>query len=307
MRGYSSAVPTFPAAQSVDRLKRRVGWAIRDRFPNRRVVRNVQGVEMTLPWSHRLPDYTAGDSTYGQNLVELARLIEPADAPLVVIDVGANVGDSTLQILDATRDARFVCVEADDYYLDFLRTNVGADDRVRIEPALLVPDDSASSSVEVVRVGGTARFVEVDATAATVSSLTPAELRARNEWTEQLRLVKSDTDGYDVKLVPALATQFQDLAPVLFFEYDQRLSRIAGNNPTDVWGELEQLGYRHVAVWDNGGAPLGRVDIASAAAASAALDGPDAAARKAYWDVAVVHADDEAGLAAITKLVPGTL
>lgn len=289
-----------------DRIKRRVGWAIRDRFPHRRVVRVVQGVEMTLPWSHRLPDYTAEGSLYGQNLVELAKLITPAGEPLVVIDVGANIGDSTLQILDAT-DARFVCVEADDYYLDFLRVNVGDDERCRIEPALLVPDEAASSNVEVVRVGGTARFVEVEQPSGTIAKLTPAELRRRNPVTEQLRLVKSDTDGYDVLLAPALAEQFADRSPVLFFEYDLRLSRVAGNDPLAVWDRLAALGYTDVAVWGHGGEPIGRVPVTRMAAFSAGLETPEMVKLRGYWDVAVAHAEDTQAREALAALVPTEL
>lgn len=260
---------------------------------------------MTLPWSHRLPDYAAGDSPYGQNLVELARLLgESTDGPLVVVDVGANVGDSTLQVLDAI-DARFVCVEADDYYLDFLRINVGDRDDCEIEPALLVPDATASANVSVVREGGTARFVEDGSDA--LPAVSPAELRQRHPWLADLRLAKSDTDGYDVALVPALAREFSDRRPVLFFEYDLRLSRVAGNDPLAVWPALAELGYAHVAVWGHGGDALFRMPIERAAAESARLDSPEATRLRAYWDVAVVHADDAAGLAAITELVPDQL
>lgn len=296
---------TSPAALA-QLIKRRLAWAVRDAFPRRRVVRVVQGVEMTLPWSHRLPDYAADGSPYGQNLVELARLLgAAADEPLVVVDVGANVGDSTLQILDAT-DARVVCVEADEFYLDFLQTNVGDDERCAVEAALLVPDASAPTNVSPVRKGGTTRFVE-DEPAGPVDQVTPAALRKRHPWTERLRLVKSDTDGYDVALVPALATQWRDLAPVLFFEYDLRLSRIAGNDPLAVWDKLAALGYAEVAVWGHGGDALFRAPIGQLAEASARLEEPEATKLRAYWDVAVVHGDDEAGLAAIAQLVPRTL
>src|SRR4051812_12615255 len=82
-------------------VKRRAGWFIRDRFPHRQVVRDVQGVRLVLPWSPRLPDYTGPGSIYGQNLVELARLLAKAKPPLTVMDIGANVGDSAAQTLHA--------------------------------------------------------------------------------------------------------------------------------------------------------------------------------------------------------------
>ena len=157
-----------------ERVRRRASWAVRDRFPYRRVVREVQGVTLTLPWAHRLPDYARDGSTYGQNLVELASLLK-ADEPLTVLDVGANVGDSALQILKAT-DARVLCVEADALYLEFLQLNVGDDPRVSIEPSLL---DSRQDGVALspVRFGGTTRFAPGGSPHA--PSVTPTESRSR--------------------------------------------------------------------------------------------------------------------------------
>ena len=285
----------------IDRVRRRAGWAVRDRFPNRRVVREVQGVTLTLPWAHRLPDYAREGSPYGQNLVELASLLK-TEAPLTVLDVGANVGDSALQILNAT-DARVLCVEADTFYLEFLQLNVGDDPRVSIEPSLL---DSRQDGVSLspVRSGGTTRFVPGDSPHAR-PSVSPAELRSRFPAFERLRLVKSDTDGYDVELVPAIASVWSDVAPVLFFEYDPGLSRIAGNDPQAVWGRLKALGYETAAVWNNGGEPLGRCSLADIGAASRSLESGRRRLRAAaYWDVAVVHRDDAAALDVIAKLVP---
>ena len=96
-------------------------------MPLRKVVRDVQGVRMVLPWSHRLPDYATHNPNYGQNLVEVARLLAET-RPLTVMDIGANVGDSALQILHAA-DGKVLCVEGDTAYLEFLHLNVDNDER----------------------------------------------------------------------------------------------------------------------------------------------------------------------------------
>jgi len=255
---------------------------------------------MTLPWSHRLPDYTTANPAYGQNLVDLARLLATPGTPLTVLDVGANIGDSALQILHVT-DARVLCVEGDRAYLEFLHLNVGQDSRVTIVEALLaVGNDGAAGTA--VRSGGTTRFVHTTA------------LREAHPAFTDLRLVKSDTDGYDVSLVPAAAAAWSESRPVLFFEYDPDLTRIAGHDPAQVWKDLASLGYRDVAVWDNGGEPLGRSTVGSSTVGkipskTAPLDAPGQRWSKArtYWDVAVVHTEDVAGSAAVDTLVPSSL
>lgn len=284
-------------------IRRRALWAVRDRFPNRQVVRNVQGVRLVLPWSHRLPDYAVSGSAYGQNLVRLAAELAGAE-PLTVLDVGANVGDSAVQMLRVAQ-GRVLCVEGDPAYLEFLHLNTDADSRITVVEALLAVDSSAAP-VTAVRSGGTTRFAE-GAVADSLPALTCDELRERYPEFARLRLVKSDTDGYDVALVPAIATVWHDDPPVLFFEYDPHLSRVAGNAPLEVWGRLRDLGYWTVAVWDNGGRPLGQTDVDEVRGLASILDRPFGELGYHYWDVAVVHKSDALGGRAVDDLVSGSL
>lgn len=283
----------------VQRGVRRLGYAVRSLAPDREVRRVVQGTELRLPWSHRLPDYVAVHATYGRNIVDLAAaLASRSEGPLQVLDVGANVGDTALQVL-AQVEARVLCVEGDPYWLTWLAHNVGADPRVVVEPSLV--SVAVDAELSPVRRGGTTRF-EATGTPASARVVTPAQLHAMHPDFAGVRLVKSDTDGFDVPLVPALATAW-GTSPVLFFEYDHALTRLAGHEPPSVWPALAQLGYAEVGVWDNHGRPLGRVPLAAMAGRSGLQDRP----RRGwdYWDVAVVHGADAAGAAALAAVLPG--
>ncbi|WP_460851357.1 FkbM family methyltransferase [Nocardioides montaniterrae] len=287
----------------VGSVRRRAGWFVRDRFPRRAVVREVQGVEMVLPWSHRLPDYTGNGSIYGQNLVELAKLLAET-SELTVLDVGANVGDSTLQILDAA-DGRVLCVEADKFYLDFLHRNVDADPRVTVVESLLAVDDAAAKTTAV-RSGGTTRFVEATGAEDAMPSITPTRLRETQPDFADMRLVKSDTDGYDCTLIPVIAEAWAESKPVLFFEYDPYLTRIAGYDPVEVWTRLDALGYHRAAVWMHHGGVVGQLTGEEIAARHTELDdfNHKRPGSRSYWDIAVVHDDDAAGLAVLDRLMP---
>jgi FkbM family methyltransferase len=289
--------------QVVSVLARRLQWAARDRFGSRTVVREVQGVRMSMPWSHRLPDYAAIHHDYGQNLVQLAALLAD-DGDLTVLDVGANIGDSAVQLLHAA-DGRVLSIEADPFYLEYLHLNADGDPRITVVEALLTPD-AAEEATSAVRSGGTTRFAEGGLGDA-MPALTPEALRRDHPDFDRLRLVKSDTDGYDTTLVQAIATAWRDEPPVLFFEYDHRLTRLAGHEPLAVWAGLAGFGYSDVAVWDNNGVPLGRTDVDSVGDHAAILDLPLNQRGHQYWDVAVVHEDDAAGLQAVESLVQGSL
>lgn len=279
--------------------------ALSNLLPNRPVRRRVQGVELLLPRRHPLPFYAFDGSPYGQNLVALADLLAPAREGLTMLDVGANIGDSAVQVLDAVGGGHVVCVEPDERWLWYLERNVGRFTETWIEPSLLLPEGESATLKAVRYKAGTTRF-EHSPERSDASALTPTQLKERYPVLQNVRLIKSDTDGYDVSLVPALATVFAASRPVLFFEYDPRLTSEAAphENPAAVWGRIAAEGYSYVAVWDNRGLRLGSAPIDALPDLSKALESRSSGE---YWDVAAAHRDDAPGLAALRSLAPSGL
>ena len=274
---------------------------------DRTVLRTVQGTELFMPWSHVLPDYARARSTYGQNLIELAAAVslqEPPDAgPLQVLDIGANIGDSALQILNRI-DARVLCVEGDPYWTRFLRLNAGSDPRISIEEVLLLTQDSGRGGLAPVRHLGTTTFLESDGGDSTAPELSVDQLRSRHPDFGEVRLIKSDTDGFDAALVPAAAREWESSRPVLFFEFDPILTRQAGNDdPQRLWGDLAACGYEHLAIWDNTGDPLGRLGVDQVADHAVRIAPPPAEFGYQFWDVAACRGDDPAALAALDEVM----
>jgi FkbM family methyltransferase len=276
-------------------------------LPNRTVKRHVQGVDLLLPWSHLLPDFVRATPIYGQNLVELAAGLGKGlgpDTPLRVLDVGANVGDSALQIVART-PARVLAVEGDPYWVDYLRRNCGNDERITISDVFLAYPGSSWTGATPVRGGGTTHFVDDGAAATGVVTLPITDLRARYPEFDAMHLVKSDTDGLDVALVPAIIDAWADAKPVVFFEFDPRLTRNAGfDDPDQIWPALLERGYTRAAVWDNGGNALGQFDIADAARHAQVLAQDPDVRGYYFWDVAVRRDDQPTVADLFNRLVP---
>jgi FkbM family methyltransferase len=257
-----------------------------------------------MPWSHVLPDYARARDYYGQNLVELSAALadRPSGRTFRLVDVGANIGDSALQVLRRV-EGRVLCVEGDPYWVRYLSMNTEGDSRITVERALLVPENAGAAELGAVRAHGTTRFEPAVAEANGLRSISVEELRARHPEFAEARLVKSDTDGFDPALVPSLARTWRDAAPVLFFEFDPSLAREASDrDPHAVWEELFELGYTDLIVWDNTGDPLGRLEIAEARTAAQTLERP-AGLGYTFWDVAARRADDVEALEAFDGLV----
>lgn len=276
---------------SVDLLR-----IVRDRLlPDRPVRRRVRGVEMLLPRRHLLPYMATGTSPYARNLVDLAALLRETVDELVVLDVGANVGDSAL-LIHAEVDCRIVCVEGDPVWLDFLHTNVDGIPTIAVEPSLLAADGPGAYASIVHSDAGTSRIERTDPGSGD-AMLPMVDLIGRHPELARVRLVKTDTDGMDVALAPAYARAFTESRPVIFLEYDPRNIQVTSpdSTPSQVWAELHGLGYEHAVVWTNGGHVLGSTEVRRLTDLSAMLDRGVGELGYHFWDVAVAHRDDPDG------------
>lgn len=272
-------------------------------LPNRPVRRRVRGIELVLPRRHLFPYMAVEGSPYAQNLVDLAVLLGQTTDDLVVLDVGANIGDSALLILDRVK-CRIVCVEGDPQWLTFLEQNVGDRPEVTIAPVLL-GSVGADRFVSIVHAdAGTSQLRPVDEPAGGLRTVPMDQLLVNHPELERVRLVKSDTDGFDVELVMSYARTFAGSRPVLFFEYDPRATRIVTPQltPSELFADLADLGYEHAVVWTNGGHVIGSSAVRELTARSRVLeDVPDALGYD-FWDVAVAHGQDASGIAALQEL-----
>ena len=80
----------------------------------------INDVKLWLPPEHLLPFYQAKFPLYDRFLPFLAYEL-PAKS--IVIDVGANVGDTSVPLFYANPSLIFMCIEPDDYYFKFLCKN----------------------------------------------------------------------------------------------------------------------------------------------------------------------------------------
>ena len=157
-----------------------------------------------------------------------------------------------------------------------------------------------------VRSGGTTRFVRADH-GETLRFVTPAELRELHPHfraSGSSSLIPTDLMLISFRL---LAEEWRADTPILFFEYDHALSRAAGHDPLRVWPRLAELGYTEVAVWDQGGRPLGSATIGDMPLYVDVLDRSVGWRSQHYWDVAAIHGTDSEGLGAVLGLIPGPL
>lgn len=206
-----------------------------------------------LPYDHSLTIYQKRYKLYDRFLPHLAGHLEPGS---LVVDVGANCGDTLAAMNDRTPGLEYVCIEPDDRFFDYLTQNVA---RIRqADPALRVRTlkaliGSAVASASLHGSLGTKRATVGDAPGALPSMTLDNALRPEERG--RVRLLKSDVDGFDYDVLDSARICIRDSRPILFFEcqfdVEDQVVRY-----TATIERLHGEGYRHWLVFDNFGEVL---------------------------------------------------
>jgi len=249
---------------------------------------------LKAPLAHELAYIAARVPQYGLNLARVADALARATPGFAAIDIGANIGDTAL-LLRRHGAATVLAVEGAADFLRYLRVNAGND------PAIEIAETFVDARVD----GGLAPRAERGSL-----HFAPAA-NGRETWGRPLativaehprfsaaRLLKLDTDGFDLPILQASAPWIAQVRPVLFFEYLPFLFRPHRVDPGPVFDALAAAGYGPLLVWDNRGRFVAALSLLARDAAFwdvlQYFDGPDDGF---YADLALFTTAD-AGLAA---------
>jgi FkbM family methyltransferase len=183
----------------------------------------------------------------------------------VIIDVGANCGDTVAAMADANAALHYICIEPDPFFFRYLQKNaecILANGKARsIE---LVQSLIGKEVVEATMVGSggtlTAQPISHAATTsaqAAIRSITLDKALAQLPQIQRVTLLKVDVDGFDWDVILSGDKVLRESQPILFFEADYR------NEPQrqaydDLLDKLADRGYQWFCLFDNFGNPLCR-------------------------------------------------
>jgi FkbM family methyltransferase len=259
-------------------------WVLR--FADPLVTWEVKGRQLRLNLSHQLPFYRREFATYAANFERLTALLRRQYGRLMMIDVGANIGDS-LALAEVRKDEACLLVEGDNGYFQLLRENT-ADLPGAVCVAAMLSASAEEASGRLVAEGGTGGIVR-DGAEGRVRFVTLDQVVQEHPKFAKSHLLKVDVDGYDFRVLRGGARFIRGARPVLFFEHDPGLMQTAGDVADEVYDWLGKAGYERVYLYDNLGYWVGAFSLAD----RAALRDLNAYARQRsgfYYDVAAFSA-----------------
>lgn len=165
-----------------------------------------------------------------------------------IVDVGANIGDGVALLRSYGIDAPVLAIEGADIWFDLLTDNTKNDPKVFREKVFLGSGESDPGQVLHVH-DGSSKLVKGESTIQiqTLDSV----LQKYSDY--PVALLKTDTDGFDAKVLMGARTLLVSQHPVVFAEIDEGLMREQGSSSAELMRYLTDCGYARVAIWDNYG------------------------------------------------------
>lgn len=264
-RVFDLLLRTRPTGLS-SRLCLRIGSTLRQWLVKRGdplVKFELDGLTLLAPLSHELAFIRRNRPQYATNLARIAVAVLGKYPALACIDVGANIGD-TVAVLRAKARFPILCVEGDPAYARLLEHNTAG--QPDVERAVCLLADGREFAGQLATSHGSGRLVAGADAEQTVRTLTLQQLLGEHPRFRGAKLLKVDTDGFDLAILRAAMPWLAEARPVVFFEYDPHLFGTHGVAGMELLRELAAIGYGGTLVHDNDGdfhlsAALTEVDL----------------------------------------------
>ena len=219
---------------------------------------SVMGQKIYAPPKHITYQYVESFKNLDVKLAIFAKYISNKYPNTAIIDIGANIGDSLAIIKSSSPQTKVICVEGNEYFYTYLLKNAANYNNV-ICLNHFVAHKSGAITVNENKYSGSTSYTETSGNGKTKQSVTLTEIIADNNIPE-CGLIKSDTDGFDFKILLSAIEVIELYKPVLFFEYDINWNHDDPADSLTLMNSLSNLGYVFI-VYDNFGNYMKCIDI----------------------------------------------
>ena len=206
-----------------------------------------------LAANSQLANYRRTYHLYDTALGKIAGVLKTKYPDLHAIDIGANVGD-TAALIRESEDIPVLCIEGDPQLLALLKENVaGLGTGVEIEASFVGPDAIAVDLESVRDLGNNACLVDAVGTQGAVRCRSLNSILLEHPEFRNSKLVKTDTEGFDFKIIKDSLCLFRQSRPAVFFEYDPHFSPTQPREGLETIEALIVAGYSEFIYYDNCG------------------------------------------------------
>ena len=206
----------------------------------------IHGEPVTVNFGYTYPVFSRKYPSLNNPLIELAyQTYQIRRNPLIVVDVGAAVGDTVLFLRANCGQfiSQYVCVDGDKEFLGYLRANVGRFGDVIIIPALLSEANVSAPALERTHAGTASAQGDATEQATTFDEAVLSEVN-------RVDVIKIDVDGFDGRVLAGAKKTLTQFQPTVIFEWHPKLYKKTGSDLLQPFTTLQECNY-HSFVWFN--------------------------------------------------------
>lgn len=213
----------------------------------------VGSFKLRIPSEHQLPAFHSKYPYYDRYFLQFFSDLREDFSQAWFIDVGANVGDTTLAVLSKIPEMRFLALEGSPYFLNYLRHNVEKFPNVEVIPSFVCLENfNYIYSNSNTGSGSLAPTQDAQKKGVVENTISVSALLEKTNG--EIIIWKSDLDGLDIPLIAKHFDEILEKCSVVWFEFDPLGAAV---KPGDVELLVKKISAvdRHVVIFDN----LGRL------------------------------------------------
>ncbi|MCX7834069.1 MAG: FkbM family methyltransferase [Ignavibacteria bacterium] len=197
---------------------------------------------------------------YDRNFPLLAKYVCEKYPDGVIVDIGANIGDTIAMLATYGVNNDIIAIEGEiNYYRLLLENKKLFKNNIRTFNIFL-GEKSEEINAVLDKEKGTAKIIHDKKEKIKLSSF---DEFYKNESLENIVLFKSDTDGYDLKVLKGAQDFLNKNKPVIFFEYDEYYFSLHSESGISIFDFLHNCGYKKSIFYDNYGRFIISLDVNS--------------------------------------------
>ena len=214
----------------------------------------ISGYRVKVNNLNPLKTYYDSHPNYNSELKRVAKVIQKKYPQSGIIDIGANIGD-TLAIIMSEVKTEFICIEGDRDVFDILKANSAQFENVKIINQYL-GEFEEEFEAEIAKKGWNSTIKKSDANSqekVVIKIKTLDNLLAREENINNFKLLKVDTEGYDLMIIRGAQSYLKSVKPVICMEYNRDNMTAIGEDGLSTLFLLEAIGYDKILIYESEG------------------------------------------------------
>lgn len=255
---------------------------------DRIIMSHTNGQRFFCNFAHQLPFYQKEFPLYDRQLSKLCHYLhKELKRTINIVDVGANVGDTVLNI--GLKDAFYLCVEGNESFAKLIQHNLNHNYNYKLETCYLT-DNPNEKDYQPETTNGTNRLLRCTHTSdgKGILSQTLDQLIDAKYKNIFFDLIKVDTDGFDFKVIRGAKQCLHKWRPLIFFEWDKAYCAEQREDPLSIFPILNELGYHECILFDNFGNLFDKVDINNKALLKSYINNTIGDGLPFYYDVLAI-------------------